>query len=679
MRTQQELDASQNSHSSVRVHALIVFSLLVLFGALFAWSFHSKKEVSEVENRRLAEWPVLSRESLLDGQYAKNVETYISDHFPGRAWLTELAFAIKAYRGIHVGDRVIQVKGAETGFEDTSKWAGANGESDVVVTEEPEQIASQSPEKHVPQADKEDQSTKDLVRNVTEVVTKVAIHDSVKNDDPAVAEKNLQPQPVQANNVTPPNVPAEGSTSPVAHTPETLSTPATPSTVVAHSVDPIQSSPEQTAPTPDSAPAPIDAPIPTASSTTSSTLTTPVTSVASAKPVTPVIPVIPAAPIATTSPVAQATQAPPVAKVAPVTPASTQPTASVPKQSNTQTRVAPQTTAKPLNVVGGVLLHDGQALFMFQGTDRGAQGYANAVNTWVELVAKKYPGMTSTVVVTPTSSHFYLPPAARARTTSEPQNLAAMRAALLPEVRFADVVAEMEGHQDQPLFYKSDHHWTGLGAYYAYRAWAKAAGVTPLELSAFNKRSVPGVAGSFWSLTQAPELRNADKESYYYVPTTVQFDGTQYAGPQQKTPVPQPFFAEKSRGYIVFLGGDIPLLVSNTSAGTGRTALVVKNSYGNAFAPYLLPHFDRVVVLDYRYVSRNIQDIVQTFGVTDLVFVNATITANSGAHQERMRQVARGSSTAWLTEAEKRQIKKQQDAQAQSENTSSSTNTSPPQ
>jgi hypothetical protein len=302
---------------------------------------------------------------------------------------------------------------------------------------------------------------------------------------------------------------------------------------------------------------------------------------------------------------------------------------------------------------------------MFQGTDRGAQGYANAVNTWVELVANKRPGMTTTVVVTPTSSHFYLPAAARARTTSEEKNLAAMRNALLPEVRFADVIAEMQGHEDQPLFYKSDHHWTGLGAYYAYRAWAKAAGVTPLELSAFDKRSVPGVAGSFWSLTQAPELRHADKESFYYVPTTVTFDGTQYTGPQQKTPILQPFFAEKSRGYIVFLGGDIPLLASNTNAGTGRTALVIKNSYGNAFAPYLLPHFDRVVVLDYRYVSRNIQDIVSFFGVTDLVFVNATITANSGAHQERMRQVARGSSTAWLTEEEKRRIKQLEDAQQQ--------------
>ena len=324
------------------------------------------------------------------------------------------------------------------------------------------------------------------------------------------------------------------------------------------------------------------------------------------------------------------------------------------------------TGTKPLNVVGGVLLHEGQALFMFGGTDKAAQGYANAVNTWIDLVAKPHGMQSVSVVVTPTSSHFYLPPAARARTTSEARNLDAMKAALNPEVRFAEVIPVMQNHTSEPMFFKSDHHWTGLGAYYAYRAWADVMGITPLELSAFDKRSVPGVAGSFWSLTQAPELRQADKVSDYYVPTTVSVKSTQYVGPEQKTPAPHDFFAEKSRGYIVFLGGDVPLLVGTTNAGTGRTALVVKNSYGNAFAPYLLPHFDKVVVIDYRYVFRNIQDIVKTFGVTDLVFVNATITANSGAHQERMRQVARGTSTAWQTEAEKRRITQQEAAAATS-------------
>ena len=542
-------------------HALVVMGLICLLGIMFALTFRQNQDISTVENRRLAIWPTISLESLVDGSYTKGIEAYVSDHFPARKWLTEAAFAIRHYRGLHLNDRVIQVKGAETGFEDVSTWAGT---SDAIESEP-------------------NQDPHSVVQTETSVVseTPTAPELAAETDKPILAA--VQPPPEQ---------PA---------TPAAQETPAIPEI--------------------------------------------PVATDHSASPVTPTVPDKPTAPVRP-APV----EVPKVVDRPVIPPERQQVAPNLPVQS------------KPLNVVGGVLLHDGQALFMFQGTDRGAQGYANAVNTWVELVAKKRPGMTSTVVVTPTSSHFYLPPAARARTTSEAKNLAAMRAALIPEVRFADVISEMEGNQEQALFFKSDHHWTGLGAYYAYRAWAKVAGVQPLALSAFDKRSVPGVAGSFWSLTQAPELRNADKESFYYVPTTVTFDGTQYAGSHQKTPIAQPFFAEKSRGYIVFLGGDIPLLVSNTSAGTGRTALVVKNSYGNAFAPYLLPHFDRVVVLDYRYVSRNIQEIVDTFGVTDLVFVNATITANSGAHQERMRQVARGSSTAWLTEAEKRRLKQQQEA-----------------
>ena len=546
MQTDPEIILKKYQRSS-QFHALVLIGFVMCIGLLFVYTFRFNQEVSQVENRRLAQWPVLNKETVLNGQFAKDVETYVADHFPGRAWLTEVAFMIRTYRGVELKDRVIQVKGVETAFDDVSQWA----------------VTDIAPE------------------NIREIASVISPDTSTESAAEVVA-------------------------------PELIAATEAPSENEFFVADEIEHVGLEIKP----APIPVFAALPL--------------SAVDQKPVPPKKP-------------------PPL-----------QPTVSAQPTVTAAPSGSPE--HKPLNVVGGVLLHDGQALVMFQGTNRGAQGYAHAVNTWVELVAKKRPGMTSTVVVTPTSSHFYLPPNARARTTSEEKNLTAMRNALFPEVRFADVIKEMEGHQDQPLFYKSDHHWTGLGAYYAYRAWAKELGVVPLELSDFDKRSVPGVAGSFWSLTQAPELRHADKESFYYVPKTVTFDGTQYTGPQQKTPVPQPFFAEKSRGYIVFLGGDIPLLASNTNAGTGRTALVVKNSYGNAFAPYLLPHFDRVVVLDYRYVSRNIQDIVDSFGVTDLVFVNATITANSGAHQERMRQVARGSSTAWLTEVEKRRLKQQEDA-----------------
>lgn len=621
-------EPSKSSNLSTQTHyifhASFVIVLMTIVGVIFMLTLRSNKNISELENRRLASWPVFSIESLLDGQYTRSIETYLADHFPARHYFNEAAFAIRAYRGLHFGDRVIQVKGAETGFEDVTQWASApeidptpNLEIDTETEAAAKAEVNTESEKIFENEVKDENKLTHIQESSPDIVSNNTNENNDKDSDQALNTAKLDDTQPLEKSVSETSVAHQNVATNVEKT-ESIQ----PTNIVTTS-DPVKPVAEMQA---RSEPAPATAPsIP-----------------APALPPTPA----PSAPSAPSAP-----PVPPAKAAAPLPSASSASSAANQTQHN-----------KPLNVVGGVLLHDGQALFMFQGTDRGAQGYANAVNTWVELIANKRPGMTATVVVTPTSSHFYLPPAARARTTSESKNLAAMKAALLPEVRFADVISEMEGHQDEGLFYKSDHHWTGLGAYYAYRAWAKAVGVTPLDLSAFDKRSVPGVAGSFWSLTQAPELRNADKESYYYVPTTVTFDGTQYTGPQQKTPVPQPFFAEKSRGYIVFLGGDIPLLVSNTNAGTGRTALVIKNSYGNAFAPYLLPHFDRVVVLDYRYVSRNIQDIVDTFGVTDLVFVNATITANSGAHQERMRQVARGSSTAWLTEAEKRRIKQQEDA-----------------
>lgn len=572
-----KVPSSDQPHASrwTRVaHGVLISLLLTVLGIMFLAEYESRQTVSETENRRLATWPELTQESVLDGSFARGIELYVADHFPLREYFTQFATLVKTNRGLALDGRVVQVKGGESGFEDVNSWAKpqvASGQDDPPKEAAPEaEVALVTPGL--------DRETS-LSSGGTERGDTVSEQTPVAGSDSTATPAQEEPKPDQAPTAKPGQA--------LEAKPEADS-PTRPKTAEAN--------PQ----TPSSTPAPA--------------------------------PTIPA-------PVAASTPKP--------TPAP-----------------APVASNKPLNVVGGVLLHEGQALFMFGGTDKAAQGYANAVNTWVDLVAKPNNMQSVSVVVTPTSSHFYLPPAARARTTSEAQNLGAMKAALNSDVRFADVISEMQDHTAEPMFFKSDHHWTGLGAYYAYRAWANVMGITPLELSDFDKRSVAGVAGSFWSLTQAPELRQADKVSDYYVPTTVTVKSTQYVGPEQKTPAPHEFFAEKSRGYIVFLGGDIPLLVGTTNAGTGRTALVVKNSYGNAFAPYLLPHFDKVVVVDYRYVFRNIQDIVKTFGVTDLVFVNATITANSGPHQERMRQVARGTSTAWQTEAEKRRIKQEEAAAA---------------
>ena len=435
------------------IYCLTIPVILFIFGIFFLRDIYNPVQVSLEEKRKLFQWPELTIQSLVNGTYTKNVEAYISDHFPLRGVMIPLASHLKSLRGINLQDYVLEIKGADNGFEDTNSMDARHKKA----------------------------------------------NESNKKD------------------------------------------------------------------------------------------------------------------------------------------------------------------SNGLKMVEGVLIHKDQALFLFGGSAASIRGFANSVNFWKDKFASD-PSLKSpikvSVVYTPTSSYFYLPEKYQSHARAEAKNIEDLRAQLSPDIHFAQVIQEMQGHESEPLFYKTDHHWTGLGAYYAYRAWAISNQIKPVSLSDMDKHIAPGILGSYWNLTRAPEIEAADKFTEYYIPPVKVLSSFEYAGPDQKTPVAWSFFSPKSPGYLIFLGGDLPLMVANTNAGTGKKVLLVKNSYGNAFAPYLLSHFDTVVVIDYRYLTRNIKEIISTFGITDLVFVNVTMIANSGAHQQRLKDLANGSKNAWSLNGKKEDSKK---------------------
>ncbi len=309
----------------------------------------------------------------------------------------------------------------------------------------------------------------------------------------------------------------------------------------------------------------------------------------------------------------------------------------------------------------GVLVLGGRGILMFGAGQRSASAFAAAVGRWqdrvVAPIAARSPSTSPTlsVVIAPTGAHLYLPERLRGPATAELDNLASIRAALRPGIRFADVVAAMDGHADEPLFLKGDHHWNGRGAYYAYRAWALAHDLTPLPLHALSRHEVPTGAGSLHRMTGAPELVAADRAIEVWLPPLSSPSVQVMGGERQDRPRPGRLFDERIHAYGTFLQGDEPLLVlRGGTSGDGRTALVVKNSYGNAFAALLLAHFETVVVVDYRYLRRPIADVVARFGITDVVIVTQSILANAAAHTARLNEVARGTTTAWATVAELR-------------------------
>ena len=102
-----------------------------------------------------------------------------------------------------------------------------------------------------------------------------------------------------------------------------------------------------------------------------------------------------------------------------------------------------------------------------------------------------------------------------------------------------------------------------------------------------------------------------------------------YTGPKTKI----------SRRYGVFLGGDHPLMVVHGSQGAGRRALLIKNSYGNPFAVYLVEHFETVVIVDYREYEGKVVDLVEEHQITDVIVFNGAITANATSHISALSRI----------------------------------------
>ncbi len=172
------------------------------------------------------------------------------------------------------------------------------------------------------------------------------------------------------------------------------------------------------------------------------------------------------------------------------------------------------------------------------------------------------------------------------------------------------------------LYFRSDHHWTGLGAYYAYRAFAESAGFAAVPISAYGQpEEIPNFLGSLYRQTRSSRLAENPDVVQYWQPIvaheyTIYWDDT-----SRVTPVMDRALAERERNkYQVFISSDRPLGIIRTEAPGDRRILVFKDSYGNAFVPWLIPHYREIHVIDPRYFNFNAAQYLRENGVEEVLF-----------------------------------------------------------
>lgn len=202
------------------------------------------------------------------------------------------------------------------------------------------------------------------------------------------------------------------------------------------------------------------------------------------------------------------------------------------------------------------------------------------------------------------------------------------------DINFVDTFDIMYSHRDDYIFFKSDHHWTQLGAYYAYRAFIDSIGLVPAELTDFNKEILTeSYSGSMYDYTKDDRVKEfkdtveayISKKSYTVNVTDRSGNVTEYDFAIMKS----------SPSYSAFLIGDNPYTVINVPGNDqSKSVLILKDSYGNALVPFLIENFGNIYVVDTRYSDMNIRDWFKDGDLSDILFINNLEAANSPAWTE---------------------------------------------
>ena len=188
-------------------------------------------------------------------------------------------------------------------------------------------------------------------------------------------------------------------------------------------------------------------------------------------------------------------------------------------------------------------------------------------------------------------------------------------------------------HSDEYLYFRTDHHWTQRGAYYAYREFCKKRGLTPHELSDFRTMEFSPFLGTAYSALGDKAMEENPDTVTAYVPNgtnDMKFwdkDGnaTDWHVINDVTE-----WARDSK-YLCYIGGDNPVsVIENPQITDGSSCVVVKESYGNSFVPFLVDHYQTVHVLDFRYTKENLVKYVRDKKIKDVIVINNLSVIGSG-------------------------------------------------
>ena len=304
---------------------------------------------------------------------------------------------------------------------------------------------------------------------------------------------------------------------------------------------------------------------------------------------------------------------------------------------------------------GNVIVVGTRAMEIPSANEQIIESYADAVGRLADAMGS---GVRTISLVTPNGGEFYSPQSMHTGIHSQKAMIEHCYASMDAGIVTVDAYSGLREHADEYIYFRTDHHWTQLGAYYAYQKFCEAAGFEAVALDRFQTGVYENFVGSMYTFTkgypQSETLYNNPDTLTYYLPI-YETHAKYYADASLQngvavsvvyTQLPE----STTNKYLCYIGGDTPVCVIE-SAAEGGTCIVLKESYGNAFVPFLTSHYSKIIVIDPREFNRDgkpsldLASFAAEQGIDDLIVINYPYMINNTSYIAWLNRLAGGSAS----------------------------------
>ncbi len=289
-----------------------------------------------------------------------------------------------------------------------------------------------------------------------------------------------------------------------------------------------------------------------------------------------------------------------------------------------------------------VFIYGNQGFEIFNSDDAAQKEYAKTVSSVRKQLDKNINVYS---IIVPSHSYYGLPEKYKNLGSDEKQSIDNITALLDKEIKTVDIRATLEQHKKEYIYFGTDNNWTALGAYYAYKEFCKTAELTPTALNSLESGKINGFKGSLHAATITEKNpdgskildQNPDTVTYY---KTEGYCRLLEYGESEDREVPMiAEFASGANAYSAFIWGNNPYMKIQTQLHTDRKLCIIKDSFGNAFAPFTAADFDEIFIANPAYYDGNIIDYIKKNNYTDVLILNSSSTANTIKRIDEMKTI----------------------------------------